>query len=236
MKKGLFFILALVFASLQLLAQNIVLTPHNNPVNGSIIDANTDLNTEISVENTSNESIDIMVSRQLVNGLPGTQNYFCWTACYTPSVSVSTAPITFAPSEIDENRFAVHYVPNEVIGSVTIKYCAYDNDNPADSSCVNVTFNALTVSTDEYLISDSFSDFYPNPAFSTAFLDYNLNSGDVAQVVVSDILGNVVLQQIIENQNGKLNFDLRDTKPGLYFANIFLNDDLKLIKRLVVSE
>lgn len=228
-------IVLLMFSYCLTSAQSIQLTPHDNPVNASITGPFTDISTEITVQNTSNESKDIMISRQLVEGLPGTQNYFCWTACYTPEVSVSTAPITFEAGQTDDNTLSVHYLPNEVLGSVTIKYCAYDNDNMADSACVNVTFNALTVSlTDEKQI-DSFSNFHPNPSASFTKLDYRIASSESAKVVVTDMLGNIIQHKLINGKEGTLVFDVSNTPKGLYFANIYVNNEVSEVKRLIVN-
>ena len=81
-----------------------------------------------------------------------------------------------------------------------------------------------------------FSDFHPNPTSSTTFIDYNLNYSDVAEIVVTNMLGNVIRKENISNQSGTLKFDVSDTKAGLYFANILVNGELKTIKRLVVSK
>jgi len=86
------------------------------------------------------------------------------------------------------------------------------------------------------LSATSFSDFHPNPTSSTTFLDYNLNYSDVAEIVVTDMLGNVIRKESINNQSSTLKFDVSDTKAGLYFANILVNGELKTIKRLVVSK
>jgi hypothetical protein len=83
--------------------------------------------------------------------------------------------------------------------------------------------------------SSYFSEFHPNPTSSTAFLDYNLNSSDVAEIVVTDMLGSIVKKEIIKNKNGTFKFDVSDTKMGLYFANILVNGEFKTMKRLVVS-
>ena len=50
------------------------------------------------------------------------------------------------------------------------------------------------------------------------------------------MLGNVVINKDVINQCGTLKFNVSDTNTGLYFANIFVNGDLKTIKRLVVSK
>ena len=69
-----------------------------------------------------------------------------------------------------------------------------------------------------------------------AFIDFNLNYSDVAEIVVTNMLGNIVLTENISNQSGTLKFDVSDTKTGMYFANILVNEELKTIKRLVISK
>ena len=235
MKKYILFTIAIASINMFSLAQSIVLTPNENPVDGEIVDADTELITEIAVQNTSENTIDIMVSREVVSGLQGTQNLFCWTACYGPSTSVSTSPITFAPGELDENRFAVHYLPNENLGSVTIKYCAYVENNPLDSACVNVTFNATTISVDDFT-ANGFSEFYPNPTSKSANIQYSLSSDLAAEIILTDMLGNKVVSKEIIERNGILDFDLSSVNPGLYFANIFIGNELNSVKRLVVTK
>ena len=61
-------------------------------------------------------------------------------------------------------------------------------------------------------------------------------SSDIAEILVTDMLGNGVINKNVINQCGTLKFDVSDTNTGLYFANIFVNGDLKTIKRLVVSK
>jgi hypothetical protein len=237
MKKYLLFISAVSLISTLSLAQSFVVTPHENPVDGEILNDYTELVTEITVENISENSLEVMASRQVINGLQGTTNYFCWTACYLPSTNVSTSPTSFDAGEINENLFSVHYSPNNTLGSVTIKYCVFDNNNPSDSACTNVTFNALTTSVDDEFFTNGFSEFYPNPTTNTARINFSLLSADLeTKIVLTDMLGNTIVERQISEQNGTLNFDLSSVKSGLYFANIFVGNELKTIKRLVVTK
>lgn len=195
-----------------------------------------DIGTEITVRNTSDETINIMVSRQTLNQTLGTENYFCWNACYGASTSVSPDGKMFAPQQVDENSFQVHY---DNLGykpaSATVKYCAFNEANPSDSACTIVYYSFAATSVNDNFNSSYFSEFHPNPTSSTAFLDYNLNSSDVAEIVVTDMLGSIVKKEIIKNKNGIFKFDVSDTKMGLYFANILVNGEFKTMKRLVVS-
>ena len=196
-----------------------------------------DIGTEITVRNTSNATINILVSRQTLNQTLGTVNYFCWNACYGSQTSVSPDGKIFSPLQVDENSFQVHY---DNLGykpaSAAVKYCAFNEADPSDSSCAIVYYSVGPTSVEDNFNGSSFSDFHPNPTSSTAFLDFNISFNEVAEIVVTDMLGNVVKKELLKDQNGTLKFDVSNTKAGLYFANVIVNGDLKSIKRLVVTK
>ena len=236
MKKLLLFLF--VLNTLSVFSQSISVEAHQTEVNPTccmtLLD---DIGTDITVRNLTNSTIDILVSRQIISATPGTINYFCWTACYGSETSISPQPKTFGPQHVDENSFQVHFDNLETDpASATIKYCAFVENNPSDSACTIVNYSVGTPSLLDNFSATYFSDFHPNPTSSMAYLDYNLNYSDVAEIVVTNIIGNVVLIENIDKQNGTLKFDLSDSKAGLYFVNIFINEELKTIKRLVVSK
>jgi hypothetical protein len=196
-----------------------------------------DIGTKIAVSNLTNSTLEVKVSRQVMLSTQGTINYFCWTACYGSETSVSPQSKSLAPQKVDNNSFEVHFDNLEVEpANATIKYCAFVETNPSDSACTIVNYSVGTTSVLDNLSATYFSNFHPNPTVSTAFLDYNLNYSDVAEIILTDMIGNVVLKENINNQSGTIKFDVSDTKAGLYFANILINGELKTIKRLVVSK
>ena len=219
-------------------SQSISVEAHEHDVNPNccmtLLD---DIGTEITVSNLTNSIVDIKVSREVISSTPGTINYFCWTACYGSQTSVSPHTKTFAPQQIDSISFQVHF---DNLGlepaNASIKYCAFVESNPSDSSCTIVNYSVGTISELNHFSATSFSDLHPNPTSSIAFLDYYLSSSDVAEIVVTDMLGNVVRKENLSHRTSTLKFDLRNTKAGSYFANIFVNGELKTIKRLVVSK
>ena len=109
--------------------------------------------------------------------------------------------------------------------------------NPSDSACtiVNYSVNSLA-SLEQNTFSSYFSDFHPNPSSTISFLEYKLNYYDEAEIIVTDILGNVIHNKNIFGRSGVLRIDFSDIKNGLYFANIILNGELHSIKRLVINK
>ena len=237
MKK--FFLLSTFFSSLTIYSQSISVEAHEHDVNPNccmtLLD---DIGTEITVSNLTNSSVDIKVSREVISSTPGTINYFCWTACYGSETSVSPQSKSFAPQQIDSISFQVHF---DNLGlepaTASIKYCAFIESNPSDSACtiVNYSVNSNSFFRTKY-ISSYFSDFHPNPSSTMSFLEYKLNYSDVAEIIVTDILGNVIHNENIFGKGGVMRIDFSDIKNGLYFANIILNGELHSIKRLVINK
>ena len=196
-----------------------------------------DLGTEITVRNISNTTIDVKVSREVISATPGTENYFCWTQCYLPQTDVSPHTKSFTAGFVDENSFQVHFDNKDINpASASIKYCAFNASNESDSACTIVHYSVPGTSSIALKTEASFSNFHPNPVASKTKLNYQLSTGHSAKVVVTDMLGKTVQHKVVNNKEGTLIFDVSGTPNGLYFANIYVNNALKDIKRLVVNK
>lgn len=216
-------------------AQTLHVEAHENFLSSS--DLWTEMVTEIKVENVSqSNTVEVKVSKEILNAPTGSTNYFCWVNCFLAQTMVSPTQITFAPGDEDDINFSVHYNPQGVFGVASIRYCAFDADNVADSACTIVHYN--TVSTD--IIQEdkilTFSDFHPNPSSLISEMNYNLLPGQQAEVLILDMLGNIVKKHQLSAENGRLSFKLTDLKVGLYFANIIVDGQLHEVKRLIISD
>lgn len=231
MRNGVLLILS-VF-SLTVFGQSLQVTPAEQHLNGT--DSWTEIATEIAVENIGAIMLDVKVSREEVSAVAGSENYFCWEACYLPTTSTSPTALSFAAGELNETSFSVHYKPEGNEGETVIRYCAFDANNPSDSACTLVYYNVGGVSVEENLAS-SFSEFHPNPTSSSTVLEYQLKPNQQAELFVVDMLGNKVLQLPFAGQEGELVLETAELKAGLYFANILVDGSLEEIKRLIVTE
>jgi hypothetical protein len=233
MKKSTLYLL-FVFISFGAMSQSLILTPHQNPVTGSPDDF--EIFTEIEVENTSENAMNLLASREVIGFLPqGASNYFCWDFCYPASVDFSSGALTIEANSTNETSFSVHFLPSGSSGSTLVKYCVFDEFNIADSACVNVTFTTESTSISD-INKDFFSEFHPNPSSSLTYLDYDLKLGQEANIIISDMLGSVVFNETITNKEGTLSFDFSNHKSGLYFANIIIDGEIKTMKRLVITD
>ena len=233
MKQFILFIFSLLVVGVS--AQTLHVEAHENNLSSS--DLWTEMVTEIKVENISqSNTVEVKVSKEILAAPGGTTNYFCWVNCFLAQTMVSPTQITFAPGDVDDINFSVHFNPQGVAGVAAIRYCAFDADNVADSACTIVHFNAVSTDIFEEENILSFSDFHPNPTSLTTEMNYNLLPGQQAEVLVLDMLGNMVKKHQLSGENGRLSFAVTDLKAGLYFANIMVNGQLHEMKRLIVSE
>lgn len=229
-----FLIFGITISSALVFAQDINVDANNNNIESNNLFE--EMVTEITVHNTSNVSKNIKVSREVINETEGSSNYFCWDLCYLPNVNISTNPINFSGGEINESSFSVHYTPNGNEGETRIRYCAFDEQNVADSACVVVRYYASsTVEIDDF-DSYYFSEFYPNPSSLFTKFSYKILATQQCEVVVLDMLGNIVKKHQLSSDKGELRFTVTDLNAGLYFANIMIDGQLHEIKRLIVSE
>lgn len=226
-------LLALSIFSLTVFGQSLQVSSAEQHVNGT--DSWTEIATEIAVENIGSIMLDVKVSREIISEVTGSENYFCWKACYLPATNTSPTALSLASGEVNETSFSVHYNPQGNEGETVIRYCAFDANNPSDSACTLVYYNVGSVGVTENFAS-SFSEFHPNPTYSTTVLEYQLEPNQEAELFVVDMLGNRVAQIPFSAQDGELVLETAELKTGLYFANILLDGKLAEIKRLIVAE
>ena len=232
MKKILLFFS--IFLTVNIFAQSIHIEPLESSVSSS--DIWLEMDTYIKVKNISNNTLDIKVSKEIIDVTPNSTNYFCWVNCFLPGTMISPTQITFAPGDSNEIDFHVFLGPNGDLGQNKIKYCAFDANDTSmlDSACTIITFNSVTASL-ENLHPQTFSDFHPNPASSNTEIHYNLNEDTKSELVVYDLLGNLIRNYSLAPHSKKLSLNLSELNSGMYFVNIKLNDEIHEIKRLIVS-
>ena len=246
MKKIILFIL--------ILAQVSFVTAQSFIVSGDTIvsgEANTQIEHHLDVKNISGNTINVVCQKTNITlplGMPiwaGSSYCFAGT-CY---LSTSTNPSNSATLASGQ---AFAYADNDtlcsgascahsgyfntgdkaVAGIATVQYCFYDENNPADETCVVITYNInKPTAIDDYQPLTKSGDFYPNPASEKVYFTFNGNS---ATLILIDILGNNV-KEILLSQEGIQKLDLSDMNKGIYFGNLIVNGEVISIKKLIVK-
>jgi hypothetical protein len=78
-----------------------------------------------------------------------------------------------------------------------------------------------------------FVNVYPNPARDEFILDYNFKINSEVTFTVTNILGELVHNEIITKTQGKVNVDAKSMNPGVYFIQLVSSNNRKTIKLII---
>ena len=239
MKKIILFVFFTIITCYYSYSQSLTLADSAGPIanNANVTRQGHNMDDEIAchifVGNTTNAAIDVIVKKVEISLIPGTMNTFCWGLCYPPNVYVSP-PFTVNANTIDSINFSGHYNPLTFAGASVIRYVFYDQANPNDSVCVNVTYDALYVGINNQSAKNILSGAYPNPANNTVNFDYSLNSENAGFVIIRNLVGSVVKKSALTSAEGKLSVFTGDLPEGIYFYSLDVDGKAMSTRKLIV--
>ena len=202
-------------------AQSILVNSPNPTIVLGSADAN-ELETVIEIVNISLEQKDIKVRRTMLISIDSTSNYFCWTACYIPSVSLSPNALSINGDSTVNNTFTSHFKPIGHSGISEIQYTFFDANNPQDSANVIVRYEIAPVGISKISTITSLKAF-PNPADDKVTLSFNRSSlNGKGNIELYNMLGAKVYSQQVDDMDGTMTISTENLKAGLYFYS--LND------------
>ncbi|MEO6903314.1 MAG: T9SS type A sorting domain-containing protein [Bacteroidia bacterium] len=204
---------------------------------------------DFDLQNTSNDDKNYKVSRTVKSpSLLGD----CYTIqicagklCYNTNGNVvdtlkesfpfpanSTLP---KPGTTGGYGMSVHFnVCDNACEDHTIVYRIWDVAKPTDFAEVTVNYTCST-GIKEYDLGD-ISPGYPNPAKGLITIDYNLkNAPKNAKVVFYDMLGKMVKETPIANQQGAVKINVADLHTGFYFYNFIVDGKTSNARKLIIS-
>lgn len=208
------------------------------------------LEMRLGVENTTASDLDVGVYRVVVSEISGSQNYFCWTECYSHTVDTATGPIT-VPAGGCVDDFIGDYKPNGNPGQTVIKYCFYDYNDITDTTCISITYDAAsenattpaeavcsTTDINSYDFSNvSMGNAQPNPANNVTYINYDMgNMRSSSRVFLYDMLGVVRKEIKLNEPSGRVKLDVSDLPVGMYFYALEVSSEVVSTKRLLIAE
>ena len=197
---------------------------------------------EMQIRNISGASLDVMISREIVQLVPGTSNSFCWESCYGPNTDISPRPQTIEAGAVSlpgllsfHQAIASEEDPSVFItGTSIVKYFAYPADNENDKVCIEVWFayGAEGINENEVVLGHA----YPNPASSVVRFDYALPGVANASVSVYNLLGQEVLKQDLNALQGQAVLSVADLTEGIYFCNLKVDGRTVKTEKFIVRK
>jgi len=227
--KKIVILFSIVFQSSVFFGQSIMLTgssnaPSSDPCIGT--------DSHLKVKNISNNTIDILCEKTIIDTTAGTINIFCWGGlCYGHNDYISTSFNTLAPGEEDSVDFKGTYNAFCDLSSATIEYCFFPNTNPNDRTCMTILYNEGTSSV-KSISSDSFIGFFPNPTKEKTTFIHNAEKNTILRII--DVLGNNVKEISVESSD-KTELYLGDLSKGVYFGCLTKNNKVLKTNKLIIQ-
>ena len=190
----------------------------------------------MQIRNLTSNDLNIIVEKEEDETLEGTSNFFCWGSCFGPDVMVSPNPVTLAGNSVTGDQdlsFHVMY-DEDVYGYVVVRYYAYDERHPDERISIVVKFHKSGVGVNENSRPMTMSQAYPNPASSMVNFDYSFDGNLTA--VVYNIMGQEVLRQDLNANDGQMSLSVADLQDGLYFCAMMVNGRTWTTEKFIVKK
>lgn len=197
---------------------------------------------ELQLRNVSLNPLDVVLEKEHVSIVEGTENSICWGSCFDPSVFISPNPVNIDGGSVSEpGMLSFHYQldptytgQNLIPGTTIVKYHAYPPRDPEDRITIEVhySYNPESVADNSIQVSKA----YPNPATSQINFDFKCNDFGMVKAVLYNLLGQEVDSRMLNSVQGKVTFPLDNCQPGIYFCSFFVNDEMVKTEKFIVKK
>lgn len=189
----------------------------------------------MQVRNLTSAPMKVMIEKEIIQDLEGVMNTFCWGMCFGPDVFVSPDAIEILPNSLNTDELSFHALYDEgVYGDVVVKYYAYEERNPDQRISIIVRFHKSGEGVGENSRPMTMGKAYPNPASSLVHFDYSFDGSLTA--VVYNLLGQEVLRQDLNANNGQMTLSVADLQEGIYFCTMMVNGRAQATEKFVVKK
>lgn len=225
---------SLIIASVGLQAQGLEFIGQDEITYG---DPNsTDVASYFVVKNSSEETRRIKVTRNPINIIEGTSNWFCWVLCWQDVVDTSNFFIQLAPGE-ETDEFSAHFNPaGEVYGDWAIEYCFFDQDDTDFEYCTTVYWSTEDPLSVNDIYEVNLGNPQPNPAVDVVRIPLAYETlPQNTFFSVHSIVGEEVKSFRVANGTNFIEFDVNDLAPGVYIYSLRDQNTPMSTGRLVVQ-
>lgn len=188
---------------------------------------------DLGIRNNTDQEKVVVVEQDVVNTYENVMISFCWGQCLVPLTNPTVSPEVVIPANtLSTEEFAIHInIPDTETGVVKIIYNVYDVNNPDEK----VSITVLAGSNADVAESNvNLGHAYPNPASSTVHFDYSFDGNSTVNAVVYNLLGQEVRVQPLLGNQGRINIDVTDFQPGIYFCSIQVDNATVSTEKFIV--
>ena len=189
----------------------------------------------MQIRNLTSENLNVVVEKEVLENLESTLNWFCWGMCFGPDTYVSPNGLLVEPNSLNADDLSFHVMFEEpVFGYVVMKYYAYNERNPDEKISLIVKFHRSGNGVIDNSRPMTMSHAYPNPASSTVHFNYSCDGNLTA--VVYNLLGQEVLREELNANDGQMSISVDDLQDGIYFCTMKVNGLAVATEKFVVKK
>ncbi len=192
----------------------------------------------IRIKNTSNKTITLVLRKAEAQIGSTQKSFFC------PDGSCLEIPgdsftLKLEPGQTLDN-FSIALETGLSEGSSDISYELYNKANASDIAQLDLHF-VVEGKPDKGSLYQSADiivhDIFPNPAASSAILNYALyNNGLKAKIVIHNILGTALFAYDLPATQNSIKIDVDDLSAGIYIYTLYLNNEGVVTRKLMVKK
>lgn len=223
----------LLFSALILrgVSQNITVTLTPQIVNAGVPLDSFEVRAKATMKNTSTTTKKFVWRRTIIAMTSGWQSLVCDSqGCWASGVNDAPEQITLAAGAT--SNMDVYIRPNRIAGSATIEVKVFEFGNEANAVTGRYLFSSTT-STKDAAKSNASVKIYPNPA--TDYFSIQDDYDVVDKVIVYNMIGRVVKNYTVSNNNNGAKYTLNDLPEGLYIIRL-LNNKGATVKTLRLNK
>ncbi len=244
MKKYLFLLGLMAMLNFIVFAQAtfVIQDTESNDIGNTIVEINSNDNINehvngLNIINPTGSALNLKVKKTELSMASGSRIYFCvGITCYPPfSFSSNPFSIQAGGSLNYPDGFAAHFEPLGYYGNSEIMFTFMNNDNPGDSLTVTYKYNIENLNSGSAIEKVSKARLYPNPSSNLVKLEYQFPSNNNNFLVLHNMLGSEMKRIPITDISGRLEINIADLKPGIYFYSIIENGLSIKTSRLVIN-
>lgn len=237
MKKTLLFIS--LFASAIVLRAQIDVLYQGNVVNDTIVIYEQSPNEESYLYfNCKNNSSSALTARITAETVYGTEDIHVMSICVPGSCVPGTISGEF---ELASNAEAECDAWIEINGGLAygtttlFSFTIQDTRNAANSKTMFVKYIIDRNSINTLAKNNVSIDLYPNPVRNVVTVDYSLSGGMQNKIEIRNMLGSVVKEISIADNQGTQRINVSDMPNGVYLCSVVCNGKVYKTKKMVVK-
>jgi len=227
-----------VFAqSLQLQTSSGTVIPNGGTISKMVVlnDTTIDVEVDLIAKNISSTQVTVKVKKTAKSLVSPQTAHFCFAGgCFSDTTTYSPTQAVIAAGATD-NSFSGHITPNNSKGSALVYYKFYNTRNLNDTVSVYIQTEIWPSGIDNLTDNQvTLGNAYPNPATSSFSIDYSVNLNSSARLVVRNLIGIKVREEVLSGTDGKAKFDVSDLPEGIYLYSVEIDGKNISAKKMLV--